>query len=280
MAAGRQGNVSKPHGRKARNRYAACADGRQHLIMKKYYFVKGKSSFGPYTLEEMRIHKLENGTLIWHEGLPDWRPMSELPELSMHDLVNSFPPPIPGVKQTVTDAVSNDPDDFKTNTREKIYLQVIGMSLLALFFLITLYYLNNLIYQYLINRGGGFGASIYDNPSGTSNNDIDNGYFVQIRNIIHASASKPWVFGIFGFFIFFGFIRQLLLKHKRKSLEFSIVFAAVYFILELVFELVCGKSWSNFGSSFLVSNGATLVGGVLAFLIYRPSMQRESSSEK
>ncbi len=64
-----------------------------------YYYSNGKEKYGPFTLEELKQKKIEKEYLIWHEGEPDWRPLSAYPSL-LEVLTSSIkvpqgPPPLP-----------------------------------------------------------------------------------------------------------------------------------------------------------------------------------------
>lgn len=50
--------------------------------MSKYYYYDGRQNVGPMPLEELRARSISADTLVWYEGLPDWKKASELPELA------------------------------------------------------------------------------------------------------------------------------------------------------------------------------------------------------
>lgn len=47
-----------------------------------YYYHKNGEQVGPIELEELLKAPLEPETLVWQEGLPNWKPAKEFPELS------------------------------------------------------------------------------------------------------------------------------------------------------------------------------------------------------
>lgn len=49
--------------------------------MSQYYYTDGHERFGPYTLEELNGRGLTRETLVWKDGLQDWVPAAQLPEL-------------------------------------------------------------------------------------------------------------------------------------------------------------------------------------------------------
>ena len=52
-----------------------------------YYYSEGGQPVGPVSLDALRSVGLTPETLVWHEGMTDWQPANQLPELQ--DL---FPP--------------------------------------------------------------------------------------------------------------------------------------------------------------------------------------------
>lgn len=61
--------------------------------MKKYFYAINEVQFGPFSLDEILTKNLDKDTLVWHEGLPDWMRLSEIPELNVKKDA-SLPPPI------------------------------------------------------------------------------------------------------------------------------------------------------------------------------------------
>jgi hypothetical protein len=62
--------------------------------MVEYYYSINNTKFGPYSLEELVQQNLAPETLIWHNQLPQWVKLSEIPELQKTLLIKT-PPPIP-----------------------------------------------------------------------------------------------------------------------------------------------------------------------------------------
>lgn len=59
--------------------------------MKSYHYSDGQNSFGPVTLEELRMKRITPSTLIWTEDLVTWTKAQDVPEL--RDLFTDNPPP-------------------------------------------------------------------------------------------------------------------------------------------------------------------------------------------
>ena len=60
--------------------------------MKKYFYSDGKEKHGPLSLDELKQKNISNDTLVWFEGLDDWKPAGELEE--MKPILELKPPPI------------------------------------------------------------------------------------------------------------------------------------------------------------------------------------------
>ena len=61
--------------------------------MKKYFFYDGKEKHGPLSLEELKHEDISKESLIWFEGLDDWKPAGTLDE--MKPILELQPPSIP-----------------------------------------------------------------------------------------------------------------------------------------------------------------------------------------
>ncbi len=61
--------------------------------MKQYYYSDGIEKYGPFTIEDLTSHDIKGETLVWTEGMDDWKPAREISSISMlFDL--SSPPPV------------------------------------------------------------------------------------------------------------------------------------------------------------------------------------------
>jgi len=61
--------------------------------MKKYFYSDGKEKQGPFSFEELKNENIKKSTLIWFEGLEDWKPAEEIKELE--EILQLTPPPLP-----------------------------------------------------------------------------------------------------------------------------------------------------------------------------------------
>lgn len=59
--------------------------------MKKYYTHNGTEQEGPYTLDELIQKKINTSTMIWYEGLDNWKKASEIEEIK--SILTILPPP-------------------------------------------------------------------------------------------------------------------------------------------------------------------------------------------
>jgi hypothetical protein len=83
----------------------------QSNFMKKYFYSNNQEKEGPVSLEELLQLNLNPKTLIWYEGLEDWRTAESIDE--MKHLFELIPPPItPEIKDKIA-------SELKTSKREK-----------------------------------------------------------------------------------------------------------------------------------------------------------------
>ena len=66
--------------------------------MKEYFFLKGKDQNGPFTVEQLADKGLTSESLIWTEGMENWKKLKDIPELIQALKPKSVPPPPPSDK--------------------------------------------------------------------------------------------------------------------------------------------------------------------------------------
>ena len=113
--------------------------------MKKYFYAKGDEQFGPFTIDELKDKKIERQTLIWFEGLNDWKKASEISELetlfvSMPPPLNSSTPPPLQNSQQVNDTISSK--TVKSSPLKK-YKNIILIGVIGIFAIVII-----LVYNY------------------------------------------------------------------------------------------------------------------------------------
>lgn len=120
--------------------------------MKKYYLFLNDVQQGPFSLDELIDAKPSNDTLVWFEGLSDWKKISEVEELKT--VLLSVPPPInklvqapPALPNNVTSIL---PEDEEENTilgikKNVFYIVVAVIALLVVgLYTITSYKQSNI----------------------------------------------------------------------------------------------------------------------------------------
>ncbi|MBS1563995.1 MAG: DUF4339 domain-containing protein, partial [Bacteroidetes bacterium] len=60
-----------------------------------YYYSDGTNKYGPFSFEQIQAKQLEPGTLVWHDNLPDWTRLVDLPEFRTRMELPKAPPPLP-----------------------------------------------------------------------------------------------------------------------------------------------------------------------------------------
>lgn len=75
--------------------------------MREYYYLIENIQNGPCTIEELKTKGLTSETLIWFDGIDNWKKIKEVPELHEKLKTKKVPPPPPTVesekKTTKTD---------------------------------------------------------------------------------------------------------------------------------------------------------------------------------
>lgn len=69
--------------------------------MRVYFVIIDGRKEGPFTFEEAIKLRLKSETLVWHEGLTDWKPAVEIEELK--NITSLSPPPNPKKKRIATE---------------------------------------------------------------------------------------------------------------------------------------------------------------------------------
>jgi hypothetical protein len=60
--------------------------------MRTYYINNGKENGGPFTLDELKSQQISKATLVWYQGMDEWKHAHDIEELSSFFTV--VPPPI------------------------------------------------------------------------------------------------------------------------------------------------------------------------------------------
>jgi len=127
--------------------------------MKKYFYSDGKEKFGPFSFEELKYKPITKDTLIWFEGLEDWKPAKDI--IEFEEIFKLIPPPIIPEKSNLNDTnnyseaqtgdvkVADNHTNAKSFKRRKMFSNSFsfsgrirrteyGISLIIAFFLITI----------------------------------------------------------------------------------------------------------------------------------------------
>ena len=80
---------------------------------KEYYILEEKEQKGPFTFEQLKKFGLNATTLVWTDGMENWKPLKEITELK--DLLKKTPPPPPIIDNLKSSFVKNDNNDIIEN---------------------------------------------------------------------------------------------------------------------------------------------------------------------
>ena len=64
--------------------------------MKRYFYIKEENKLGPFDLEDLKSENIKRDTLVWFQGIKDWKKASKIKELG--ELFIHSPPPVPAVQ--------------------------------------------------------------------------------------------------------------------------------------------------------------------------------------
>lgn len=93
-------------------------------MKKYYYYLRDNQRHGPFSLEELKPHRITQKTLVWTEGLDNWVPAGDVTDLQA--LLIPLPPPLPKTVEnnekvqdsimegTVQNKTQSPPDDSST----------------------------------------------------------------------------------------------------------------------------------------------------------------------
>jgi hypothetical protein len=63
--------------------------------MKTYYIHNGTENSGPFLLDELKAKKITKTTLVWFEGMDEWKYAGDIPELKI--ILTVVPPPLKNI---------------------------------------------------------------------------------------------------------------------------------------------------------------------------------------
>lgn len=127
--------------------------------------------------------------------------------------------------------------------KKYVVFKLIGLAILAMITLVIISILEVVVYSYVVNPGQE--VSVYEG---------------------HAKFSAPFISGIFGFIIFFLITRYWKKKEYQDLFKLVILFPFTYVLLDIVVLLLAGTvQWSSFILTFILANGAKLLGSYLGY---------------
>lgn len=99
--------------------------------MKKYYLHDGKEQLGPFSMEELKQNSLTRDTLVWAEGMEDWKKAGEIEDLKA--IFSATPPPLPKNSGEENKIDAKIPNQKKSPKKNVIIFSVLGLALIAVF---------------------------------------------------------------------------------------------------------------------------------------------------
>lgn len=107
--------------------------------MKEYFYLTGKDQNGPFTIEELKSKGLTSETLVWFDGIENWKKIKDLPELVNIINIKKVPPPPPvdGIENNVTRTEVSGQLKITTEKQDSKSLQYLKPSKNEQLFLIS-----------------------------------------------------------------------------------------------------------------------------------------------
>lgn len=87
--------------------------------MKNYHYTDGTNSFGPFSIEELKLKSISPDTLVWTEGMSTWIKAIDVPELKGELSFENTPPALPTNSPEPHQATNNS---FEYSRPPKTYL--------------------------------------------------------------------------------------------------------------------------------------------------------------
>lgn len=243
--------------------------------MEQYYIIEKKEKKGPFNLENLIEMDLEENTLVWRRGLPDWTPLKDLSEYRQN-----IPPPLPNTVHTVpSENIQHIENKVRREIRKNPFpkVSVIEKPFAKWVFFIILYFLYRVLFSlfqisFISNQVTSIACLI---PSAVTAafiiaiwKSIINKYRFEINK-----NSTPRKLLYFGVSLTFGAMMLIIFSNKYGIYEVVII----YFILVSFFRslLLGGFDWlENFpiinrrGGQLFLGIGSMLTIPLALFVLY------------
>lgn len=79
--------------------------------MKKYYYLSGKEQIGPFLIDDLKLKNITGETLIWTEGMENWKKLKDEKELYDTIFERKLPPPPPPVDEVEIKSTQNNSEE-------------------------------------------------------------------------------------------------------------------------------------------------------------------------
>ena len=91
-----------------------------------YYYAEDGEEFGPYTYQELIELPINEETLVWYKGLPEWACAGTLAELGC--LFQTTPPPLPESVSPVRNAKNKHKTSPQNVAKRRRFMAIVLMS--------------------------------------------------------------------------------------------------------------------------------------------------------
>ena len=144
-----------------------------------YYYAEDGEKFGPYTYQELIELPIDEETLVWYKGLPEWACAGTLAELAC--LFQTTPPPLPESVSPVRNANNKHKTSPQNVAKRRRFMAIVLMSF-ALVVIVALFFIIYILKNDLPNP-----------PMPDSNVSASDSSLVDMPVILNTSTAKPVV---------------------------------------------------------------------------------------
>lgn len=105
----------------------------------KYFIIENNQQAGPYTIYELKDKGLKSDTLVWTEGMDDWKPAWQVDELKNFLYTTASAPTPPPVPPTNAEQPQAQPEQEEQPQKKKGHCGLIALGILVLLLLVMVF---------------------------------------------------------------------------------------------------------------------------------------------
>ena len=107
--------------------------------MKTYFINNGNENGGPFTIEELKLQDISRATLVWYNGMDEWKYAGEIAELQF--LFQVVPPPIKPVQESSSPVITEARSIL--GLKKSHFILAVAFAVIMIFILVLTIIQNN-----------------------------------------------------------------------------------------------------------------------------------------